>query len=200
MGLCRAFVRRAWRWVGRSAAVAGVGLAALGATGCSPTLDWRTVRYDAAPVAVTLPCKPERGARDLPLFGVQHAPVTLHMLSCEAAGHTFAVAAARLPDDGTTPAALQRWVDDWQRANWAALQVTPGPTGAPPDWMAVPCRVAGATWTRCWRGPGRTPAGASVQAQLQWASDGRWLVQSALYGPGLAADAHETYFAGITWR
>lgn len=180
--------------------VAVPALTAATVAACSPALDWRTVRQDASPVGATLPCKPERATRDVPLRGPQQPPVALHMLSCEAAGHTFAVAAVRLPETWPAGEGPAGWIDDWQRASWATLQLAPGPDGVPPGWTAVPCRVRDATWTRCWRGPGRTPAGVPVQAELHWASDGRWLAQAALYGPGLPADAHDTYFGGLALR
>ncbi|MGQ9724807.1 MAG: hypothetical protein ACUVVU_05545, partial [Tepidimonas sp.] len=64
--------------------------------------------------------------------GLQQPPVALHMLSCEAAGHTLAVAAVRLPDTGSAGEGPAGWIDDWQRASWATLQLAPGPHGVPP--------------------------------------------------------------------
>ena len=40
------------------------GAAAL--AGCSPALDWREVRLEAAPLKTMLPCKPERESRFVP--------------------------------------------------------------------------------------------------------------------------------------
>ncbi|TSE34397.1 hypothetical protein Tfont_02664 [Tepidimonas fonticaldi] len=197
MALCPAFPRPA---IARLPWAAVALLTALLASACSPALDWRTVRQEATPLTAVLPCKPERATRDVPLRGPQQPLVTLHMLSCEAAGHTFAVAAVRLPDAWPAGEGPAGWIDDWQRASWATLQLQPGPDGVPPGWAAVPCVTRGATVQRCWRGPGRTPAGAPVQAELHWASDGRWLAQVALYGPGLSPDAHETYFGGLALR
>lgn len=201
MAFCLALDRFAWSAVVRLTRAGSMSLAAAWAAACSPTLDWRTVQQEGTPVTALLPCKPERATRDVPLRGPQQPPVTLHMLSCEAAGHTFAVAAVRLPEawgPGEGPAG---WIDDWQRASWATLQLQPGPHGAPPGWAAVPCVMRGpAVAQRCWRGPGRTPAGAPVQAELHWTSDGRWLAQVALYGPGLSPDAHETFFGGLALR
>jgi len=175
--------------------------AALWAAGCTPALDWRTVRQDASPVAAVLPCKPERAERTVPLRGPQQPAVLLHMLSCKAGGHTFALASVALPrpvaagGDG-----LADWIDAWQRASWATLQLTPTPQGLPDGWRQVPCLVRGAAVTRCLRGPARGPGGESLQAELHWASDGQWLAQAALYGPGLSPEAHETFFAGVTLR
>lgn len=40
------------------------GAAAL--AGCSPALDWREVRLQAAPLKIVMPCKPERESRFMP--------------------------------------------------------------------------------------------------------------------------------------
>lgn len=194
MPLCPAFSSAG---KGPRAALCAVSLL-LGA--CSPTLDWRTVRQEASPVSAVLPCKPERAERAVPLRGPQAPPVTLYMLSCEAGGHTFAVASAKLPDPLPAGDTVADWVDAWQRASWATLQVVAPPQGLPEGWRAVPCMVRGATVTRCLSGPARSPAGAPLQAELHWASDGQWLAQAALYGPGVPPDAHDTFFAGIALR
>lgn len=179
-----------------ASALVGV-LAALAA--CSPALDWRTVRHDAAAVEAVLPCKPERATREVPLLGPGQPPVALHMLSCRAAGHTFAVAAVRLPD-GVADGTAAQWLAAWRRAAWATLRVTAPPDGVPPGWAPVPCggSATAALPQPCWRGPGHGPDGQPLQAEWHWRVEGPWLVQRALYGPGLADDARETFFGGVT--
>lgn len=176
----------------RAGALAGVLMA------CSPALDWRTVRHEAAPVEAVLPCKPERATREVPLLGPGQPPVALHMLSCRAAGHTFAVAAVRLPD-GVADATVADWIDAWRRAAWATLRVSALPGTVPPGWTPVPCggETNAALPSPCWRGPGHGPDGQPLQAEWHWRVEGPWLVQRALYGPGLADDARETFFGGV---
>ena len=36
---------------------------------CSTELNWREARFDDAPLVALLPCKPDKGARELPLAG-----------------------------------------------------------------------------------------------------------------------------------
>lgn len=212
MSLCPAFARSATRREdgppsgpragrGRTVPALASALVALGGalTACSPALDWRTVRHDAAAVEAVLPCKPERATREVPLLGPGQPPVALHMLSCRAAGHTFAVAAVRLPDGAGDGTAAQ-WLAAWRRAAWATLRVPAPADGVPPGWAAVPCGGAGPATLppSCWRGPGHGPDGQPLQAEWHWRVEGPWLVQRALYGPGLADDARETFFGGVT--
>jgi hypothetical protein len=169
-----------------------------GLTGCSPALDWRVADVDGLPVSALLPCKPERGARDVPLAGPAQPPVRLHMLSCEAAGRTFAVAAVAVP-----PPAGERvasWADTWLRAQWASVGVQAPGEGWPAGWQRVPCGVRGAQWSLCLRGPARGANGQTLPAEWHWASGGPWLVQLATYGPPLSPTDHETYFGGLSWR
>lgn len=188
-----------------SAAVVWAAMGFVFVAGCSPALDWRTARFEAAPVEATLPCKPERATREVPLRGPQQPPVALHMLSCQAAGRTFAVAAVRLPDAPAAGAAAAStppmdWIETWQRASWATLRVDAGAAPAPAGWQAVPCALRDAAWSRCWRGSGQAPDGQPVAAELHWASNGRWLVQMALYGPSLPPEAHALFFGGVALR
>jgi hypothetical protein len=64
----------------------------------------------------------------------------------------------------------------------------------------VPCALRDAAWSRCWRGSGQGPDGQPVAAELHWASNGRWLVQMALYGPSLPPEAHALFFGGVALR
>ena len=59
------------------------------AAGCSPAFNWRTVRADAPGLELLLPCKPDKGARSVPLAG---QPVEMSMLGCDAGDATFTVA------------------------------------------------------------------------------------------------------------
>ncbi|MDM7457262.1 MAG: hypothetical protein P3W97_008455 [Tepidimonas sp.] len=71
---------------------------------------------------------------------------------------------------------------------------------AVPVTALLPCKPERAVRELPLRGPGRTPTGAAVQAELHWVSDGRWLLQMAVYGPGLPPDAYETFFGGVALR
>lgn len=83
---------RRLRRSGRSAGL-GLGLAlalaALALVGCSPALDWRSVRPAEGAVAVWMPCKPERHERPVKLDGGVSRVVEMQV--CDAEGTTWAV-------------------------------------------------------------------------------------------------------------
>ncbi len=85
---------------------------------CSPALNWRTVRSDAHPLQMLLPCKPDSASREVPMVG---QTVLLDMQGCEAAGATFAVSHVRLVDPTQAAAALA----GWQTATLAQLHAQP---------------------------------------------------------------------------
>ena len=62
-------------------------LAALSA--CTPTFNWREVRFEQAGLSALLPCKPDRATRVVQLGG---QAVTATMAGCEAGGAMFTVA------------------------------------------------------------------------------------------------------------
>lgn len=62
---------------------------------CSPTFNWREVRAESMPLKAMLPCKPDKGARTVPMAGRQ---VELQVLGCEAGGATFALLSGDVVD------------------------------------------------------------------------------------------------------
>jgi hypothetical protein len=74
----------------------GLGLLALAALGaCAPALDWRSVPVPDTELVAELPCRPGRFERTV---AVGDASLKMFMLSCEAAGVTYGVATAEVPD------------------------------------------------------------------------------------------------------
>lgn len=73
---------------------------------CSPTLNWREVRVAEAGLVALLPCKPERTTRTVQMGG---QALQMHMVGCEAAGATLAVAYAPLPPGMSPAQALEGW-------------------------------------------------------------------------------------------
>lgn len=109
--------------VARSLVAAGLALAAILGTACSPTFNWRDAPVGDAGLIALLPCKPDRARRDLPLGGAGTAPVAVDMAGCEAGGATFAVAHAAARDASEAA----EWLDAWQRAaraQWPAGRMT----------------------------------------------------------------------------
>ena len=81
-------------------------LVLLGLAGCQPALNWREARSDAHPLVALLPCKPDKGTREVPMGG---SPVPLDMLGCDAAGATFALSHVRLADPAQAGPVLAGW-------------------------------------------------------------------------------------------
>lgn len=170
------------------------------ATACSPAHNWRDVRHEGVPLQALLPCKPERAERDIPLLGVTQPHLRLQMMSCDVGVTTFALAAVQLPSPATGQA-MQEALVQWRLATWSSLKQTPSADGKPPaGWRNVPCRVAGASWSDCWEGPGVGHTGRPLGAQVRWLSRGPWLVQAAAYGEALDKAAIDTYFESLKYE
>ena len=75
-----------------------------GLSACTPTFNWREVRFDQAGVTALLPCKPDRAARLVQLAGQQ---VSTHMAGCEAGGAMFTAALFEVPPGAAMPAVAQ---------------------------------------------------------------------------------------------
>jgi hypothetical protein len=76
------------------------------AAACSPTFNWREVRTPQSGLAAMLPCKPESGARTVPMAGRQ---VNLEALTCSTGGATFAVLTADIEDAARAGEVLAQW-------------------------------------------------------------------------------------------
>jgi hypothetical protein len=108
------FFKRNWHLPGVDRAQSAIksiatGSAALSLLACTPTFNWRDVSFEQAPVSALLPCKPDRGARQVQLAGQQ---LTMHMAGCEAGGAMFAVALVELTDAQQSKAVLSELQDD----------------------------------------------------------------------------------------
>lgn len=176
---------------GARAVVGAVALAGLAA--CQPTHNWRLVRHEGAPVEALLPCKPERAQREVPLLGPDQGPQTLHMMGCDVAGRTFALAALQVGPASEPQALEQRWV----QATWATLR-QPVPPGAqvPLGWTVQAVPHAGSLAHR-WRGPALDHRGQPLQAELQWWAGAGWLVQAAVYAPQTDPELAQTLFESV---
>lgn len=163
------------------AAIAGA--AALG--GCSPALDWREVRLEAAPLRAMFPCKPESGARQVPLAG---RDVRLQAYACQAGGHQFAVLAGDLGSPAEAGAALQQW----KAASLANLhgQTARERRFVPAGALDVPQSVQVAA-------TGARADGAKLQARLAYFARGGHVFQAAVYSDDLRDEAADPFFAGL---
>lgn len=157
---------------------------------CTPTFNWRTVRAESAPVQALMPCKPDRAEREVPLGGLN---ATLHMLSCDTGGLTFAVAWVDAGDAARAALALQAW----RRATLVAVHADPAMVDDPAaQW---PAALAGSDNALGLQASGRDPRGEPVNVRALHASQGRWLVHAAIYGHAIEPEPAATFFEGMKW-
>ena len=90
----------------RAAAQSAIKIIAIlvGLSACTPTFNWREVRFDQAGVTALLPCKPDRAVRVVQLAGQQ---VSTNMAGCEAGGAMFTAALFEVPT-GAAMTAVER--------------------------------------------------------------------------------------------
>ncbi|MFT3719081.1 hypothetical protein [Pseudorhodoferax sp.] len=163
--------------------------------GCSPALNWRALRLDAmfpqgavpaGPLRLTLPCKPDRAERTVPMGGQD---LTLQMLGCEADGATFAVSHVLAP----APEAL---LAGWKAAVLAHLQAqdVQERAWAPAGAMAVPPALQ-------LQARGRRGGGTPLAVHAAWlaARDGAGvhLYHAVVLAPQARPELAETFFAGM---
>lgn len=149
---------------------------------CNPALNWREVRAEPTELTVLLPCKPDRGARVVPLAG---RDTSLSMLGCEAGGATFAVAFADTTDPGQAAVALTQW----RAATLANMRA-----GVPAE---QPFTVAGGVLGVRVAASGQRADGKPVQSQAVYFSQGPHVYQAVIYADRLTVDAADTFFGGL---
>ncbi len=169
-----------------------LGLVALLATlACTPALDWRQVRPDAAGIEALFPCKPDSHARQVPLA---EQSVRMTMYACTAQGHTYALTHADLGD----PARVRPALGALRAAAAANLQGT--------ETLDRDLNVPGMTphpEARRLDVSGRLPDGTPVKQQMVILARGTVVYQLSRVGPpatqGADADteAAETFLGSI---
>ncbi|MEO7644552.1 MAG: hypothetical protein ABIT72_05585 [Burkholderiaceae bacterium] len=176
---------------------------------CTPTLDWREVRFegamqasDASPLTALLPCKPDRATREQTVAGER---VSLSMMGCPAAGATFTLSRMVLKTPVKAPQVLAAWqaatlANTKTQANLMPSDKTPA---TQPE--TSPFKVPGASG---WPAAARTnlSAAAAVEAtQVAWfaqlAGPDIVLYQAAIYGAKdakpLDAEAISPFFESL---
>lgn len=162
------------------------GAAAL--AGCSPALDWREVRLEAAPLKAMMPCKPEKGTRQVTMAG---RTVALDALACEAGGSTFAVLSADVGGPASAAASLQQW----QAASLATMR---GRTVR--ESRFVPSGALDLPRSVRVMANGQRPDGRPVEAEAAYFARGNHVFQAAVYSERLEAQATEPFFAGLRFE
>lgn len=163
-------------------------LSAFWAVACSPTFNWREVRAEPTPLKAMLPCKPDKGARQIPMAGRQ---VELQVLGCDTGGATFAVLFADLGQNGRGGEVLAQW----QEATLANMrgkpsQVTPF---VPPGALGLPQsqRVKAA---------GQRADGSAVQSQAAYFARGSQVFQAVIYAGEVMPEWADPFFQGLKFE
>ncbi|NBX55146.1 MAG: hypothetical protein EBQ82_09030 [Betaproteobacteria bacterium] len=165
------------------ALVAGL---SVGASGCTPALNWREVRHDMAPARVLMPCKPDVAERQIAL---REQVTVLYMQACAAQGFDFSFAAMALPPGWSSAQVLQAW----QQASLATWGVrAQGVQAQTMSIMGASSDASPIQWT--------VHASSRHVRSLWFAADG-WVYQTAVYAPIQSRDVQsvaETYFSGVS--
>jgi hypothetical protein len=162
---------------------------------CSPALNWRQASLAGAGLAASLPCKPDQVKRNIELAG---EPVSLHMLGCDAAGATYAVACARLSDPALAGAALTHW----RAAVLAGMHASQaGPPGAPESSPFLPAGALELPQSLRMTAQGRNAQGSPVWAQAAWFARVKsaqiHVCHAVVFSPEPDAAAAEPFFTGL---
>ena len=156
---------------------------------CQPALNWREIRIANTSALVMLPCKPDKSARNVPLGGQD---VAIQLLSCKAAGATYAVAWSQLPAGTSAPIAL----DQWRRITLAHLDAK--------DIAPLMAPTPGPIVAR-----GTRPGGGEVVLAARWVPHVQQVVQMAIYVDNpegktaqavLKAEWYEPFFDGLRFQ
>jgi hypothetical protein len=137
---------------------------------CTPALDWREVRVEGGQASALFPCKPKSQSRQAAIGGT---PTRMTLLSCEADGHTFALAYADLGDPLRVGPALA------EMAAALAVNLQAGPVRSAP--LEVPGMTPGAQARRLWF-DGRMPDGSPVAEQAALFAHGTRVYQAVVLG------------------
>lgn len=176
---------RLWRSPLRGLVLALSTLISLGLAACSPALNWRNAALGE--LSFTLPCKPDRAQRAVPLGGQS---LDMEMVGCEADGALFAVSRVGVPP-GTDAEQLQA---QWQAASLLQMKAQGSPFLAPLNASAQALPLRGLTAS------GKAGDGQVVQARLAWVAAGTGVYHFAVYAARIAPEMVEPFFDGVKAR
>ena len=161
---------------------------ATGLGACSPSLNWREVRIKGTDLVAMLPCKPDEGARVVPLAGQD---VEMHMTGCEAAGATFAIADIKLAQAAATPDVLAQWRTA-ALANMEARSSQDVPRKEVPGESSSSRAMVLAQ--------GQRKDGTAVMMQGVWFARGSQVFHAVVYAQRITPDVTETFFPGLKFQ
>lgn len=166
-----------------AALVAGWALAA-----CSPTFNWREVRAEPTALKAMLPCKPDKGARNVPMAGRE---VSLQVIGCDTGDATFAVMFADLGDASRAGEVLAQWkVASLSNMRATSSRETPF---RPPGGLALPQSLQVAA-------SGVRADGSKVESQAAYFAHGSQVFQAVIYTGQLKPEVAEPFFSGLKFQ
>jgi hypothetical protein len=163
---------------------------------CNPALNWRETRIKDTGLVAMLPCKPDEGARMVPLGG---RDVSLHMAGCDAGGATFAVAYANLDGASAPEAVLAQWRTA-TLANMGAVASREVPLGAPPGAASSTTPGARSTGLILVTAQGRRKDGSAVAMQGAWFAKDAQVFHAVVYAERIAPETTEAFFSGLRFQ
>ncbi len=155
---------------------------------CSPTFNWRDVRVEPTGLKAMLPCKPDKGKRQVPMAGRQ---TTLQVLGCETGGASFAI----LHADLGAPALAGEALGQWRAATLAAMRATASLDSPflPPGALALPQSLRAAA-------SGQRADGRRVEGRAAYFAQGNHVFQAVVYAEHIKPEFGDPFFAGLRFE
>ena len=155
---------------------------------CSPTFNWREVRAEPTPLKAVLPCKPDKGARTVPMAGRE---VSLEVIGCDTGGATFALLFADIGNAGRAGEVLSQW----KTATLANLRAAASQEGPyrPPGALGLPQSVHVVA-------SGQRGDGSKVESHAAYFAQGTHVFQAVIYSDRLKPEVAEQFFSGIRFE
>lgn len=152
---------------------------------CNPAYNWREVRLEPGGLKAMLPCKPDKGARSVPMAG---RTVRLEALGCDAGGATFAVLSA----DIGAPERAGEALAQWQLAALANIRGTASSASPflPPGASSLPQSLQVVA-------SGQRGDGSKVESQAAYFARGSRVFQAVIYAGQLRPEVTDTFFSGL---
>ena len=152
---------------------------------CSPTFNWREVRAEPTALKAVLPCKPDKGARTVPMAG---RDVSLEVLGCDTGGATFAVLFADIGDTSRLGEVLALW----KTATLLNLHSEAAREFAfrPPGALDLPQALQVVA-------SGKRADGSRVESHAAYFARGSHVFQAVIYSSKLKPEVADAFFAGL---
>ena len=168
--------------------VLAVWASALLLAACSPTFNWRAIRVEPTGLVSMLPCKPDKGARQVPMAGRE---VELSVTGCDTGGATFAVLHADIGDPGRTAEVLGQW----KQATLANMRAAAGQEQAfvPPGALNLPQSLQVVA-------SGQRADASKVESHAAYFARGSRVFQAVIYAERLEPGVADTFFSGLKFE